>query len=86
MIIKFTDGIKIDIDEDKLVEWEQSEDKRYIRVSVKNKDTGYDEYEFDLHDKSVKKLLLQSKSFGYNVRTGVGFPRKSICAHRYQGV
>lgn len=47
MILNFADGIEIVIDEDRLVNWEQSNDKRYIVLTMKD-GRGYRSFEFDV--------------------------------------
>ena len=55
MILNFADGIEIVIDEDRLVNWEQSNDKRYIVLTMKD-GSGYRSFEFDV----VKRIFIDS--------------------------
>ena len=35
MTVNFADGIELVIDEDKLISWQQSNDKRFVMLAVK---------------------------------------------------
>lgn len=54
MKVNFTDGIEIVIDDEKLISWQQSSDKRFIMLTV-TEESGYANYEIDLQEKVIKR-------------------------------
>lgn len=54
MKVNFTDGIEIVIDDEKLISWQQSSDKRFIMLTV-TEESGYANYEIDLQEKLIKR-------------------------------
>lgn len=54
MKVNFTDGIEIVIDDEKLISWQQSSDKRFIMLAV-TEESGYTNYEIDLQEKVIKR-------------------------------
>lgn len=54
MKVNFTDGIEIVIDDEKLISWQQSSDKRFIMLAV-TEESGHVNYEIDLQEKVIKR-------------------------------
>ncbi len=54
MKVNFTDGIEIVIDDEKLISWQQSSDKRFIMLTV-TEESGHANYEIDLQEKVIKR-------------------------------
>lgn len=50
--VNFADGVEIVIDDDKLLNWEQTSDKRYIKFSMKNGE-GLTKFKVDLQKKEI---------------------------------
>ena len=61
MKVNFTDGIEIVIDDEKLISWQQSSDKRFIMLAV-TEESGYANYEIDLQEKVIKRDSKQNKT------------------------
>ena len=59
MKVNFTDGIEIVIDDEKLISWQQSSDKRFIMLAV-TEESGHANYEIDLQEKVIKRDSKQS--------------------------
>jgi len=53
MTVNFADGIELVIDEDKLISWQQSNDKRFVMLAVKE-ESGHANYEIDLKEKEIR--------------------------------
>lgn len=54
MNVKFTDEIELVIDDEKLISWQQSNDKRFVVLAVKE-ENGHANYEIDLKEKEIKR-------------------------------
>lgn len=54
MNVNFADGIELVIDDEKLISWEQSNDKRFVVLAVKE-ESGYANYKIDLKEKEIKR-------------------------------
>lgn len=54
MKVKFTDAIELVIDDEKLISWQQSNNKRFVMLEVKE-ENGYVYYEIDLKEKEIKR-------------------------------
>ena len=55
MRVNFTDGIEIVIDEEKLLGWEQSDDKRFVWLTIAE-ECSKANFEIDLQE---KKMVIQ---------------------------
>lgn len=54
MKVKLTDGIEIVVDDDMLLSWQQSSDKKCVMLSMRE-ESDYANYEIDLEKKEVKR-------------------------------
>lgn len=54
MRVNFADGIELTIDDEKLISWQQSNNKRFIMLAVQE-ESGHANYEIDLKQKEIKR-------------------------------
>lgn len=54
MNVNFVDGMELVIDDEKLISWQQSNDKRFVVLAVKE-ENGHANYKIDLKEKQIKR-------------------------------